>query len=709
MTLPASTRRSPVYVGNGVATQFPFEFKVFEATDLLVVRTNADGTIDNLVLNSDYSVSLNSNQDDNPGGTITFPISGSPLASPASLVILGDLPYDQTLALPTGGNFPPTAIERAFDRASMQIQQINDKADASMRAPVGETMSALPPAASRANRTLGFDSSGNPTVLTPEPGSAAAVLTDLANTSSTALGDKLVGAKRTAAGAVATTWHDILERRAIGARTDFAVPADGATDARAALALADAAAVTAGCGLVLEAGTYRINSNITVTSPCAFQPGAVLRPASGVVVTLTIPPQAGVHRIFDLSLGGEVRIPRAVEVWADWWGAVADNATDCAAAFQAAHDALIAPAGNGNGGVVRLTAGTYLIGSDVQVRNRVVFRGSGRYTVIKATSGYTDSRMFDFSDGTSSQFNARLEELHLDGNDKVYSNGVVHARAWNEQCGLRNVLIENFRTKGVFVEQFYGGAATWELDNVEVFPSASTGAGTIGVHVSAPDAAGWFGGGIRHCVVAAPGAATNCVGIQIDGDVVVKLSLLHFEDVFSGLYLLDEANVTIDKLTGGAGVTRVIDIGSGWTGRLVGHGVRRGNASLLLFDRRAAGYTRFQSEDLPEPLIFPPDPGQILAAARCTGGATPVISGGNAWAKRISGVARNSVGNYRFTLSPSMGAAQVYSAWAISHETSFRAARTINQTATTFDVVFEDAAGAAAETTDFTVYVVHKP
>lgn len=304
MTLPASTRRSPVYVGNGVATQFPFEFEVFEATDLLVVRTNADGTIDNLVLNSDYSVSLNSNQDDNPGGTITFPISGSPLASPASLVILGDLPYDQTLALPAGGNFSPTAIERAFDRASMQIQQINDKADASLRAPVGETMSALPPAASRANRTLGFDSSGNPTVLTPEPGSAAAVLTDLANTNSAVKGAALVGFNQAMAYGAGTIGAH-AKRFPTAKDAPWLAVGDGiATDTTALQAF-----LTANAGGVcwIPPGTYKTGALTVPANTWVIAYGATLNfAAAGNVAGLTFAGGGGIIGGTLIGAGGSV-------------------------------------------------------------------------------------------------------------------------------------------------------------------------------------------------------------------------------------------------------------------------------------------------------------------------------------------------------------------------------------------------------------------
>jgi hypothetical protein len=207
MTVSATSRRSSVYSGNGVATAFAFAYKVFTTADVQVLRTNADGSISTLVLNSDYSAVLNADQTATPGGTVTYPISGPPMPVGVTLVILGNLPYDQTLGLPGGGNFNPAAIEQNFDRTEMQIQQIADGVASSLRVPVGETVPVLPVAASRANYVLAFDSVGNPSVLVPVSGSAASVLTDLANTADITKGDAQVGTKNTATGGVARTQH----------------------------------------------------------------------------------------------------------------------------------------------------------------------------------------------------------------------------------------------------------------------------------------------------------------------------------------------------------------------------------------------------------------------------------------------------------------------------------------------------------------------
>lgn len=126
MTIPATTRKAGPFTGNGSNTAFPFTFKVFTTTDVAVIKADVDGVESTLTLDSDYSVTLNSDQDATPGGTVTYPISGSPLPSTDKLSIKGDVDYEQGTDIPTGGDFNPVVLENALDSLSMQIQQVQE-------------------------------------------------------------------------------------------------------------------------------------------------------------------------------------------------------------------------------------------------------------------------------------------------------------------------------------------------------------------------------------------------------------------------------------------------------------------------------------------------------------------------------------------------------------------------------------------------------
>lgn len=136
MTVPAAERKAGPFNGNGSTTSFPFEFKVFTTADVEIVVADADGIETVLELDSDYSVSLNSDQDATPGGTVTYPISGSALASGEKLSIAGALAYEQETDIPAGGNFNPTVLENALDKLSMQTQQLAESVSRAAKVPI---------------------------------------------------------------------------------------------------------------------------------------------------------------------------------------------------------------------------------------------------------------------------------------------------------------------------------------------------------------------------------------------------------------------------------------------------------------------------------------------------------------------------------------------------------------------------------------------
>lgn len=132
MTVNASTRRSGPYSGTGLIVGYSFNFKVFAATDLLVVTAViATGITTNLVLDSGYSVNLNADQDANPGGTVFYMVAGVPTALPVglTLTIVGNLPFTQPTDITNLGGFYPQVIEDALDREVMLVQQTNDAVD----------------------------------------------------------------------------------------------------------------------------------------------------------------------------------------------------------------------------------------------------------------------------------------------------------------------------------------------------------------------------------------------------------------------------------------------------------------------------------------------------------------------------------------------------------------------------------------------------
>jgi hypothetical protein len=133
MTISSETRKAGPFVGNDSSTSFPFTFKVFKADDLLVVRADEDGVETVLVQGTNYTVSLNANQNANPGGTVVL---GTALATDTTLVLTSAVENLQPTDLTNQGGFYPKVISDALDRATIQIQQLVEQVDRSAKLPI---------------------------------------------------------------------------------------------------------------------------------------------------------------------------------------------------------------------------------------------------------------------------------------------------------------------------------------------------------------------------------------------------------------------------------------------------------------------------------------------------------------------------------------------------------------------------------------------
>lgn len=172
MTINSTIRKAGPFIGNGTASSFPFTYKVFQASDLDVVRLDQSTNVQTtLQLTTNYTVTLNQDQDSNPGGTVTL-VAG-PLATGYTLTMTSDVPNLQPTDLTNQGGFYPEVINDALDRATIQIQQLQEQTDRSLRLPLSSTADAeLPPSAP--NELIGWDATGN-NLINVDPSSLASV------------------------------------------------------------------------------------------------------------------------------------------------------------------------------------------------------------------------------------------------------------------------------------------------------------------------------------------------------------------------------------------------------------------------------------------------------------------------------------------------------------------------------------------------------
>jgi len=135
MTISSTNRKAGPYIGNGTTTVFPFYFKVFTAADVEVVRLTVATNVEVvLALTTNYTVSLNTDQNANPGGSITL-VAGA-LASGYNLVITSAIGNLQPTDLTNQGGFYPDVINDALDRATIQIQQLQEGLDRAALLPI---------------------------------------------------------------------------------------------------------------------------------------------------------------------------------------------------------------------------------------------------------------------------------------------------------------------------------------------------------------------------------------------------------------------------------------------------------------------------------------------------------------------------------------------------------------------------------------------
>jgi len=141
MTVSSTTRRAGSYVGNGTNTQFPFYFKVFKPTDVLVLLADVAGSPNDITetaleQGAHYTVALNSDQENAPGGVVT--VKGAPLAAGKVLNILSNALYEQPTDIQNQGGFYPQTIEDALDRSAIQIQQLAEILSRAVKLPVAD-------------------------------------------------------------------------------------------------------------------------------------------------------------------------------------------------------------------------------------------------------------------------------------------------------------------------------------------------------------------------------------------------------------------------------------------------------------------------------------------------------------------------------------------------------------------------------------------
>ena len=145
--------------GNGSTTNFAYQFKILQDSDLVVIIRSSTGTETTKSLSTHYTVA---GAGDASGGSITF-TSGNTPASGETVVIRRNVPQTQAIDYIANDPFPAETHEEGLDRTTMIAQQVSEEADRSIKLSRTNTMTSTEftvGATDRANKILAFDSSG---------------------------------------------------------------------------------------------------------------------------------------------------------------------------------------------------------------------------------------------------------------------------------------------------------------------------------------------------------------------------------------------------------------------------------------------------------------------------------------------------------------------------------------------------------------------
>lgn len=117
------------YTGNGVTTSFPYTFRIFKKSDLVVQVVDLNENITELIIDTDYTVTGAGGY---TGGNVVL---SSPLSNGYQISISRELPVTQETDLRNQGKFFAEVHEDAFDKLTMLIQQVRSSFSLALRKP----------------------------------------------------------------------------------------------------------------------------------------------------------------------------------------------------------------------------------------------------------------------------------------------------------------------------------------------------------------------------------------------------------------------------------------------------------------------------------------------------------------------------------------------------------------------------------------------
>lgn len=401
MTVENISRRAGPFIGDGTVTAFPFEFKVFNETQIAVHVADGDNPETVLTLNEDYTVALNEDQNQKPGGTVTLLV---PLGNEKRLAIISVVAATQTMRSTNYDRFYPEAYNDAFDKATILIQQLLEQVS---RALITDPTDTITPRQLRDKLLAAVDDAVAAAGASKETLAACEAIKGLIERYSWDIPHLVNSLEEVEAypydgyfwvkgyGNPGNAGEDISNRlvggltlaRYAGVR-GFGAVGNGTHDDTDSVQKM----ITAVGYAYFPPGRYLL-STTTIDAPVYFGAGAAVVAADNATVSFRGSIDSPRQYIFQgngkYSLGNDANSgENARQIHSSWFGAspsvtVSDDQTDF---IQKACDSF----GNGREGVVLFDVGNYYVSSTIKVSRGIWVKGQGtRRTLFHTeTDGY---------------------------------------------------------------------------------------------------------------------------------------------------------------------------------------------------------------------------------------------------------------------------------------------------------------------------------
>lgn len=502
MAIQSQIRRSDIYVGDGVQTQFSFSFKLLKSEGAEVHVAPPHG-IDAVLNPNAYVCVLNDDQDVNPGGKITLK---EPLVKGAALAVISDEAYVQPTVFTNRGAFFPTVLNDSLDRLTILCQQLVEQVS---RALITDPTDTITPRQLRDKLLAAVDDAIAAAGASKETLAACEAIKGLIERYSWDIPHLVNSLEEVEAypydgyfwvkgyGNPGNAGEDI-SNRLVGGETlgklfnrlvakasefisvkDYGAVGDGQADDTKAFE----AAIAQGKPLLVASGSYVVG-DLDITVPLSFLPGAALLAKSGSTVSLREQISSPKQHIFQgngtytIALTDAESGEQLKEGHCAWWGvfpgaAYADVNSDRIAKALSAY-------GNRREGVLYFDIGGYHLTKSVDVPRGVVIKGDGirRTVFVPHSDGWPVFRTI----GDAASFEDIQFETGRSGQAwqiKLRSSPAIQIETAN--CVVRNACFVCFENaisadgEAPIIEDVYFSIDTQDGDSSSAFLTLSRG------------------------------------------------------------------------------------------------------------------------------------------------------------------------------------------------------------------------------------------